>query len=77
MIWTDCDLAACIAPVLLECGSLHLLCVNACVCSFVYQICVVTELAEGELYHILQDDKTLPEAEVHVCSSTYIKSTLY
>ena len=30
------------------------------------QVCMVTEYAEGDLFQILEDDKTLPEPQVNV-----------
>jgi len=31
-----------------------------------HDVVVVTEFAQGELFQILQDDRTLPEEQVHV-----------
>eukprot|EP00472_Partenskyella_glossopodia_P008496 CAMPEP_0197536986 /NCGR_PEP_ID=MMETSP1318-20131121/55494_1 /TAXON_ID=552666 /ORGANISM="Partenskyella glossopodia, Strain RCC365" /LENGTH=1269 /DNA_ID=CAMNT_0043095029 /DNA_START=175 /DNA_END=3985 /DNA_ORIENTATION=- len=41
------------------------------------EICVVTELAQGELFHILEDDKSLPEAVVRDVACQMVKALDY
>lgn len=36
---------------------------------FLWQVVVVTEYAEGELFQILEDDGSLPEGQVHQTGS--------
>ena len=36
------------------------------------EVVVVTEFAQGELFQILQDDRTLPEDQVLVCCSFFM-----
>lgn len=42
-----------------------------------HEFCVVTELAQGELFEILEDDKSLPEAEVRRIAQQLVQSLNY
>ena len=42
-----------------------------------HEFCVVTELAQGELFEILEDDKSLPEAEVRRIAQQLVQSLYY
>jgi fused-like protein len=41
------------------------------------KFCVVTEFAQGELYEILQDDKSLPESEIRKIAQQLVRSLHY
>ena len=41
------------------------------------EICVVTEFAQGELFHIREDDQYLPEEEVQKISKQLVQALYY